>query len=183
MSQRNAGNPPKQYKHSQQSNKNVLTSPVEQDQPTLNGEPTLITIPFIQFNLTQSHRRLFLQSLLWLIGWYITIRVEFGSIYLICSAIYLIFSNLSTSSGGGGKLSAYSVFNPNAERIAGSMDAESFEDEIRHKDRKRTKIDLSLEDKHTIGGGERKEHYVRKSKAANQACVCGSGRKVRTKNT
>ena len=29
-----------------------------------------------------------------------------------------------------------------------------------------------------IGAGEQKEHYARKSKAANQPCVCGSGKKV-----
>ena len=30
-----------------------------------------------------------------------------------------------------------------------------------------------------IGSSEQKEHYARKSKAANQPCVCGSGKKYK----
>jgi hypothetical protein len=111
------------------------------------------------------------------VGWYLSCRVEFGSIFLICLAIYLIFTNLSSDSSAptkaGHGISAYSVFNRGATRIAGSMDAESFENEIRHAPRAKKEIDLD------IGDTRKAEHPERKSKAANQPCVCGSGKKYK----
>jgi len=114
----------------------------------------------------------------WLVGWYICIRFEFGSIYFVLSAILAIFNNLSndaTNTNAANRLSAYSVFNPGARRIAGSLNPEQMENEIRHRQGPRSSgIDLDLTE-----GTPAREHYQRKSKAANQPCVCGSGKKYK----
>lgn len=110
----------------------------------------------------------------WLFCWYLTCKVEFGSIFVVCSAIVAMFLNLSSSDSSKGALSAYSVFNPGAQRIAGSMDAEAIEDQLRHKAAgpKKT-IDLD------IGSAALADHPQRKSKMANTPCVCGSGKKYK----
>ena len=85
---------------------------------------------------------LVLKGALWCACWWAACKVEFGSIFLVLSAIAAIFHNLSSEGPSGSdsakgaaapKLSAYSVFNKDATRIAGSMDAEQIDNQIRHK--------------------------------------------------
>lgn len=172
MSQRTAGNPPKKPRPGTRA-----AEATGADTTAASSSSSPLVASFLT--------PLFIAKLVgWSVGWYLAARLQFGSIYMICTAIYLIFTNLSGGGGSGeggadgkaksaGGISAYSVFNVGAQRIAGSMDAESFENELRHAPKqKKPAIDLD------IGDTVKKEHPERKSKAANQPCVCGSGRKV-----
>ena len=69
---------------------------------------------------------------LWIILFGLFIELEFGSVYLIGSFFYLIYATLSTERREPGKLSAYSVFNPNFEKLDGQFTAEQFEKELRY---------------------------------------------------
>jgi hypothetical protein len=165
MSQRNAGNPSK-YPSKYNA---PTTTPAASAAPSAPAATVAEAFPVA----------LAVKAVAWCVGWYFFIRIEFGSIYLIVSALIAIFTNLSSGddSKSASKLSAYSVFNRGATRIAGSMDAESFDREVRHQPRASEALDLDL------GDSEKKEHYQRKSKAANQPCVCGSGKKVSQSRT
>jgi hypothetical protein len=120
------------------------------------------------------------KALGWAFGWWLCARLEFGSIYCVVSLIVLMFLSLGSESAEqrrqrtGHDLSAYAVFNRGATRIAGSMDAEAIDEQIRQKAVAKKGIDLSLGANASLG-----EHYARPSKAANQPCVCGSGRKYK----
>lgn len=76
---------------------------------------------------------LVLKVLLWLIVWKIFIELQFGAVYFVVSA--LIFVYLNTRSGKRSKktLSAYSVFNPNCERLQGTITAEQLEANLLHR--------------------------------------------------
>jgi hypothetical protein len=50
--------------------------------------------------------------------------------YLLISALCLVYFSTRTRARRPGELSAYSVFNPNCERINGTLTAEQFEREI-----------------------------------------------------
>lgn len=60
------------------------------------------------------------------------VRIEFGAVFFVCSALYFIFTNLRNIPRKPGELSAYSVFNPNCESIDGTLKAEQFESELRY---------------------------------------------------
>jgi len=79
-----------------------------------------------------------LRVVLWLIGWGLFIELEFGAVYFVVSLLTFIVVNTRTSPPGGGRRrgdqpSAYSVFNPNCERIDGTITSEQFEAEILRK--------------------------------------------------
>lgn len=73
---------------------------------------------------------LFLKVLLWLILFGLFIELEFGAVYVLLSTFYFIYTNTGTGKKLKNEPSAYSVFNPNCERIQGSLTAEQFESEI-----------------------------------------------------
>ena len=60
----------------------------------------------------------------------IFIKIEFGAVFFLVSAILLMTSNLGKRKAG--EASAYSVFNENCEAIDGTLTAQQFEREIRH---------------------------------------------------
>ncbi|EFO83890.1 hypothetical protein CRE_14874 [Caenorhabditis remanei] len=62
---------------------------------------------------------------LYVIGQSLAIWTEFGCVFLIISLIFFTYWN--TGRRRRGEMSAYSVFNQNCERLAGSMTAEHFE--------------------------------------------------------
>ncbi|CAF4778645.1 unnamed protein product, partial [Rotaria magnacalcarata] len=64
-----------------------------------------------------------LKFFVWLTLFLIFIRLEFGAIYFIISLLYVMWSNLGRRRGRN-QLSAYSVFNPNFEKIQGTFSAE-----------------------------------------------------------
>merc|ERR1712080_6677 len=67
----------------------------------------------------------FLYFALWLIGYLLFLDFGFGIVYLTGSIIGAIFCNLGTREKG--TLSAYSVFNPNFERLDGTFSSDDFE--------------------------------------------------------
>ncbi|TRY63081.1 hypothetical protein TCAL_11584 [Tigriopus californicus] len=69
--------------------------------------------------------------LLWIVLFYASIKAEIGAVYILTSGFALIWLNLGTRRSD--QASAYSVFNPNCESIDGTLTAEQFEREIRHR--------------------------------------------------
>lgn len=72
-----------------------------------------------------------LKVALWLCLWKFFIEIGFGAVYFIVGCSYVMYRNTRTGPREGGALSAYSVFNPNQERIDGTFTAEQFEKELR----------------------------------------------------
>eukprot|EP00088_Acartia_fossae_P004851 TRINITY_DN12094_c0_g1_i9.p1 TRINITY_DN12094_c0_g1~~TRINITY_DN12094_c0_g1_i9.p1 ORF type:complete len:173 (-),score=28.26 TRINITY_DN12094_c0_g1_i9:136-654(-) len=72
-----------------------------------------------------------IKLLLWLVLQAIFVELEFGAVFFIISGFYLMFTNMGRRRQG--EASAYSVFNPNCESIDGTLTAQQFENEIRHR--------------------------------------------------
>lgn len=68
----------------------------------------------------------------WLTCWFIAIELQFGTVYLMLSALFGIYFNTRTTPKAKHEVSAYSVFNENCESINGTLKAEQFEAEIRY---------------------------------------------------
>ena len=74
-----------------------------------------------------------LKILLWLILFGLFVELEFGIVYVIISLFVIIYFNTSTTKRSKNKLSAYSVFNKDYEKIDGTFTAEQFEKELTHR--------------------------------------------------
>lgn len=72
----------------------------------------------------------FLYFLLWGLLYMIFINLQFGTVYLILSALILMYLNTGTTPKKSGEVSAYSVFNKDCISIDGTLKAEQFEREI-----------------------------------------------------
>lgn len=123
-----------------------------------------------------------IKLLLWLIIYYYSIKFEFGLFYLIITIIYLIINNLSSTSNGNQLLSAYSVFNPNQERLLGNLNPEQFEREIRYSTNNNTNNNpntVSINTVNNTNNSTSNINYSRHSKFANKPCYCGSLRKYK----
>ncbi len=70
-----------------------------------------------------------LKTLLYIIFLIISIKIEFGIVYFIVSGIVIIYINTSSNRNKSG-LSAYSVFNPNMERIQGTVTGEQLQNNM-----------------------------------------------------
>lgn len=68
--------------------------------------------------------------LLWATLYAIFIKLQFGAIYFIVTALLGIYFNTGTKSRRKGQMSAYSVFNKNCESIDGTLKAEQLEREL-----------------------------------------------------
>ena len=68
--------------------------------------------------------------ILWFAAWAAMIYIDFGSLWILLSMFGTIFLNLGTKKRG--ELSAYSVFNKGFKQLMGTMNAEQFDNEIRH---------------------------------------------------
>lgn len=81
-----------------------------------------------------SRQVLVMKMLVWLTLLVIFVRLEFALIYLIISLLYLIWSSLGSGAGRRRRdqLSAYSVFNPNLEKIPGTFSGEEYDRQLRH---------------------------------------------------
>lgn len=73
----------------------------------------------------------FLYFILWSIGYLLFLEHGFGIVYLTSSIIGFIFCNLGRREEG--TLSAYSVFNPNFERLDGTFSSDDFERNVLHR--------------------------------------------------
>ncbi len=76
-----------------------------------------------------------LQFGLWLALLALFVELQFGSVFVVFSLFYVLYANLRNSGPRRpGEKSAYSVFNPNCERLLGQTTAEQFDNEIRRTD-------------------------------------------------
>lgn len=91
---------------------------VEQDEDQLDEDME-------SFNVRAAKRAL--KFLLWCILYAIFIRLEFGIVYVVVSSFVIIYFNTSTGKKKKNTVSAYSVFNPNVERLPGQLTAEQLE--------------------------------------------------------
>ncbi|OWF56423.1 SAYSvFN domain-containing protein 1-like [Mizuhopecten yessoensis] len=73
-----------------------------------------------------------LKCLLWLALWGLFVEMQFGAIFVLLSAFIFLYKSLSNRKRKKNQLSAYSVFNPNCERLDGTLTAEQFEQELRY---------------------------------------------------
>merc|ERR1719340_57224 len=69
------------------------------------------------------------KCLVWVCIQVIFIKIEFGAVFFLVSAILLMTSNLGKRKAG--EASAYSVFNENCEEIAGTFSGEKFDKQLR----------------------------------------------------
>lgn len=60
------------------------------------------------------------------------VYIEFGAVFILLSGFYFIWANTRTDPRKPDEVSAYSVFNPNCERIQGTLDAETLEKEMKY---------------------------------------------------
>ena len=74
-----------------------------------------------------------LKVALWFILLGLFVELEFGIVYVILSLFFIIYFNTSTKRRSKNKLSAYSVFNKDYEKIDGTFTAEQFEKELTHR--------------------------------------------------
>ncbi|XP_017123978.1 SAYSvFN domain-containing protein 1 isoform X1 [Drosophila elegans] len=70
--------------------------------------------------------------LFWITLYAIAIKLSFGLVFLMFSALFGIYFNTRTDPKKRNEMSAYSVFNKNCESIDGTLKAEQFEREIRY---------------------------------------------------
>lgn len=75
--------------------------------------------------------RFFLILAVWLLLFAVFIALEWAAVYFFSSLIALMLWNTSTKPRRPGQKSAYSVFNPNFERLDGELDVSTIEKEIR----------------------------------------------------
>ncbi|KAL8600041.1 hypothetical protein ACOMHN_039274 [Nucella lapillus] len=75
-----------------------------------------------------------LKIALWFTVWLIFIELQFGAVFFVVSALVFVYFNTRTGRRRQkSTLSAYSVFNPNCERLQGTITAEQFEAELLHR--------------------------------------------------
>lgn len=82
--------------------------------------PNQAPAPHSLFNDPWLHKILILIG--WMVGLSIFFLLQFGLVYVTISGIVLIFLNTRTKLKLPGELSAYSVFNPQQQRIQGTFD-------------------------------------------------------------
>ena len=130
--------------------------------------------------------------------WYSLYRIflyfNFALVFFLLTIIALIFYNLGERKPG--ELSAYSVFNPNQERILSLdnnigivqnpynmfLDNDRINQEIEHMNRLNREIDEEIHRKVKSDTKSEKRKEFLKSKAKyplNSNCICGSGKKYK----
>ena len=133
---------------------------------------------------------------IWALIYKLFIDFGFGLIYFFLTIIILIFNNLGERKPW--ELSAYSIFNPNFERIPGSINSENFngmgilnignnnnnliQDNIQQLNNFNNEIENELNRK--IEYDTKSENKKRKLKeiakqSLNSLCYCGSGKKYK----
>jgi len=112
-------------------NKEVQKRRVDRPFQSTNTQPD-----FVPFESQPSSPRdwkayipLSLKALVWILLWKFFISIGFGAVYFIVTGSVFMYFNTGTRARG--TLSAYSVFNPNQERLDGTFTAEQFEGQLR----------------------------------------------------
>ena len=134
--------------------------------------------------------------IIWYSLYRIFLKFNFGAVYFMITIIVLIFLNLGERKPG--KLSAYSVFNPNQERILGSMSPNDFglgvnqiydgfyNDSLNRQMEQMRQVEKEINNEvnrriHYDTKSELRKEYL-KTKAEqplNSNCFCGSGKKYK----
>lgn len=81
-------------------------------------------------DLIPKNVQLLVFALTWTSLWCLFIHLQFGAVYFAVSLLIIMYYSMRTERDPS-HLSAYSVFNPNFERIDGTFTAEQFEKELR----------------------------------------------------
>jgi uncharacterized protein YecA (UPF0149 family) len=106
--------------------------------------------------------------------WILGLVLKFGAVFFALAVLFLVFSSLGKRVGG---LSAYSVFNPNFERIEGTSDAAEYQSSMMYGMAGAV-----------AGAGQRRQLHDEvetllrappKKHGVNDPCWCGSGRKYK----
>ncbi len=83
-------------------------------------------------SVTTNWQIILIKFFLWLTLFVIFIRIEFGSVYFVVSLLYLMWCSLDRRRRRQrNELSAYSVFNPNFEKIQGTFSGEDYDRQLR----------------------------------------------------
>ena len=135
--------------------------------------------------------------IIWYSLYRLFLRYNFGAVYFMIAIIVLIFLNLGQRKPG--ELSAYSVFNPNHERILGSLSNNNFgigQNQIFGEFIDNNELNRQIEQMRQVEREineelDRKIHYDTKSELRkeylktkaeqplNSNCSCGSGKKYK----
>lgn len=135
--------------------------------------------------------------IIWYSLYRLFLKYNFGAVYFMLTIIALIFLNLGQRKPG--ELSAYSVFNPNNERILGSLSNNNFGlgqnqlfDDFSNNNELNRQIEQMRQVEREINEElDRKIHYDTKSELRkeylkkkaeqplNSNCSCGSGKKYK----
>lgn len=78
----------------------------------------------------------------WFTIWALFIYADFGSLWIIISMFLLLFANLGKKKSPN-ELSAYSVFNKGFQNILGTINIETFENELRHRQPNQTHDEMA----------------------------------------
>ena len=106
---------------------------LDDEENQLLSEPESVPAPLAsKGNQNLAWLILSLKVFLWLVLWGLAIEFGFGAIYFILGSLVVIYKNTRSSPKKKDELSAYSVFNPNCQRLDGTLTAEQFESEIRY---------------------------------------------------
>ena len=82
-------------------------------------------------SFTTNWQIILIKFFLWLTLFVIFIRIEFGAVYFAISLLYLMWYSLGRRRRRQNELSAYSVFNPNFEKIQGTFSGEDYDRQLR----------------------------------------------------
>lgn len=98
----------------------------ENDDTIIDEDPPLFNCSYIDLTFYV------LCFVLWVTVYWIFIKLQFGCVYFILSALIGMYFNTRTGPKRKNEVSAYSVFNKNCKSIPGALKAEQFEREIRY---------------------------------------------------
>ena len=166
-----------------QPNTSATASAASSSAPSAPQTPSLGSINSLSSFLSylSNRRSLVLHTIAFFVLLRLAALLEFTSVYLCVAALYFIFLNLNHSSptDNAARISAYSAFNTGGARMAGSMGLDSWEGAYRPPGTAPVSAESSAS---AVAAGALagvKPHPKRTSKAANQPCVCGSGKKYK----
>lgn len=72
-----------------------------------------------------------LKIIFWILLWCFFVEIEFGTVFLVFSMFYFVYTSMKEGTRKPWEPSAYSVFNENFEEIDGTLNAEQFERELK----------------------------------------------------
>lgn len=124
--------------------------------------------------LDQKYVRWAIKATVWLALLYLTSLVKLGNYFFIASALYWVFTNLGQIKPG--EKSAYSIFNPNNEKLLGTFSGNEWLKPFGGTAATTTPSNPEHEqDMKALADS----YYQHQSKMANKPCYCGSSLKYK----